>query len=77
MTLAPLAGDHQNSDDDEYTVDIVDVPNHTPGHVCWDLSCPDREDQEIIGTINQHVQDGLLTPDNASDIFKGKNVWNL
>jgi hypothetical protein len=76
MTLAPLAGDNQNSDE-EYTVDVVDIPQHTPGHMCWDPTCPCHDDPEIIGGINQHVQDGLLTPDNATDIVKGKNIWNL
>ena len=74
MTLPPLVGDN---DDDEYTVDIVDAPQHTPGHMCWDTKCPCHEDQEIIGSINEYVRDGLLTPENATDIVKGRNIRHM
>lgn len=69
--------DSNNNEGDEYTVKLVDVPQHPPGHMCWDKKCPCHEDKEIIGKINEYVQEGLLTPQNATDIVKGKNIWHM
>jgi hypothetical protein len=78
MARTPVTSANNDDDNEEvYTVELVDAPQHTPGHMCWDSTCPCHEDQEIIGQVNQHVQDGLLTPDNATDIVKGRNVWNI
>lgn len=51
----------------------VDAFNHseqTP--FCWDSTCPCKEDQEAIAIVGQHVQDGLITPQEATDFVNGK-----
>ena len=76
MKLPPVAGENHDGNV-VFPVRQVDPIQHTPGHMCWDTSCPCHEDQEIIGTINDYVQECLLTPDNASDIVKGHNVRHM
>lgn len=39
---------------------------------CYDPSCPCHEDSLLIAPIAQAVQEGLLTPDEASDFVAGK-----
>jgi len=36
--------------------------------------CPCREDQASIQQVNQYVQDGLLTPNEATRTVKGEQV---
>jgi len=39
---------------------------------CWDKTCPCHEDDEAITTVYQAVQDGLITPEEATDFVLGK-----
>jgi len=57
---------------DEYEVETVDVPQHDGSGFCWDETCPDKEDQELIGALNQAVQDGLVSTDDANRIYHGR-----
>ena len=53
----------------------IDYREHTDARpFCWDDSCPCREDQEAIAQVAQWVQDGLMTPDQATDFVKGKGI---
>ncbi len=51
----------------------VAYKEHTPEHpFCWNPSCPCHEDHEAIAAVNQAVQDGLMTPTEATDYVCGK-----
>jgi hypothetical protein len=53
----------------------VDEIKHTSNQpFCWDSSCPCHEDQELIQSVAQQVQDGLFTPDEASRFTAGKTL---
>jgi hypothetical protein len=55
-------------------IPLEDDPLHTGEHpFCFaDPACPCHEDQEAIATVNQAVQDGLMTPEEATDFVLGK-----
>jgi hypothetical protein len=53
------------------------VPCDQIGHVddtpfCWNQACDCHGDDEAIAAIYQAVQDGLLTPEEATDLVLGK-----
>lgn len=53
----------------------VDYREHTSEHpFCWNQTCPCHEDSKAISTINQAVQDGLMTPEEATDFVLGKLI---
>ncbi len=58
------------------TVDYpVEYLEHTEDHeFCYDPNCPCHEDPAAIGRLNQSVQDGLASVDDANRIYKGKTV---
>lgn len=39
---------------------------------CPDATCDCHEDDEAIAAVNQAVEDGLITPDEATDFVLGK-----
>jgi hypothetical protein len=46
--------------------------------VCADPTCPDKDDEELLAEYSQqitpYVQDGLLTPDEATRLVQGRQV---
>lgn len=53
----------------------VDYELHTPDKLfCYDQACECHEDELAIFQVSLHVQDGLLTPDEATDFVKGKGI---
>ena len=53
----------------------VDEVEHTPeSPFCYDPTCDCHEDQIEIARVAQHIQDGLITPDEATDFVTGKQV---
>lgn len=53
----------------------VDDVEHTPGKpFCWNSACPCHEDEELISEVAAHVQDDLLTPDEATDFVAGRGI---
>lgn len=51
----------------------VDYVEHTEGKpFCLDPMCPCHEDEQTIAQVNQAVQDGLITTDEATDFVLGK-----
>jgi len=53
----------------------VDYKEHTTTHpFYWNDICSCHEDSEAIATVNQAVQDGLITPQEAKDCVFGK-LW--
>ena len=61
---------------DDYFVDLnPDDELHTPEKpFCWDETCPCHEDDVLIFQVSLYVQDGLMTPDEATDFVKGKGI---
>ncbi len=53
----------------------VDYLEHTDEKpFCWNGSCPCHEDQDTIPLVAQFVQDGLLTPLEATGFVSGKGI---
>ena len=53
----------------------VDEMEHTPGKpFCWNGLCPCHEDEELISEVAEHVSNGLMTPDEATDFVAGKGI---
>jgi len=56
-------------------ISIEDDLLHTQEHpFCSNDTCPCREDQEALSTINAAVLNGLLTPDEATAFIQGRTV---
>ncbi len=56
-----------------YVIPIEGEREHTPEHpFCWHPTCLCHEDEEAIADVNQMVQDGLMTPGEATDFILGK-----
>ena len=54
-------------------IPIEDGPLHTPiNPFCYDATCSCHENQELLTQVAQHVQDGLFTPQEATDFVAGK-----
>lgn len=59
--------------DEEYEVVPIDHSFHTPAHpFCDDQTCPDKDDPELIGEVNELYQDGLISRQEATGIVQGK-----
>ncbi len=53
----------------------VDYILHEPGKsFCWDITCDCHEDHELIAEVHEFVQDGLMTPHEATDCIAGKSI---
>ncbi len=80
--VLPHTGTPATTDDDEteelgeeYYVDLVDVPIHTPEHpICDDMTCPCHEDPDNMQALGEAVQEGHVTPEEADRIYRGKHV---
>lgn len=62
-----------------YSVIMEDDPIHCdPYPFCSDPTCPDKEpanNEEAISLLNEEVIAGLLTPQEATNIVQGKQVY--
>ncbi len=62
-------------DNFSYVIPVEDGLEHTLFRpFCYDQTCYCHEDDEAIAAINQAIQDGLLTPEEATDFVLGKLV---
>ena len=53
----------------------VDYLLHTPEKpFCYDQTCACHEDELLIGEVAQHVLDGTLSNENATDFVRGKGI---
>ena len=53
----------------------VDELEHTPEKpFCWNGACPCHEDQELISEVTAHVENGLMTPEEATDFVAGRGI---
>jgi hypothetical protein len=51
----------------------VDHIEHTEENpFCYDATCDCHEDDEAIAAVYQAVQDGLITPEEATDFVLGR-----
>ena len=49
--------------------------SHSDKHpFCWDETCMCHEDQELLTRVNEAVDNGLLTADEATTLIQGKVV---
>jgi hypothetical protein len=56
-------------------IPTLDPIIHTPDRpFCYDPTCPDKEDQALIGELANAYQDGLVSADDAGLIHQGKTV---
>lgn len=75
MKLVPETGTTTEELGEEYYVEIVDVPIHTPEHpFCYDPKCPCKEDQDNIQALGDAVQEGLASVADADRIYRGQTV---
>jgi hypothetical protein len=51
-------------------VDHIEHTEESP--FCYDATCDCHEDDEAIAAIYQAVQDGLLSPEEATDFVLGR-----
>ena len=64
----------------EHTSDPIIIPMeddlvHTDDHpFCYDATCGCHESPDLIDQVAQDVADGLLTPQEASDLVAGKLI---
>jgi hypothetical protein len=56
-------------------IPVEDDILHTQSHpFCGDSTCPCHEDQELLSDVAQAVEQGLLTPYEATRFVEGKAV---
>jgi hypothetical protein len=68
MALAPYA-------DNFIPVVSVDYIEHTPDTpFCWNSACDCHEDDAAIFQVSLYVQDGLMTPNEATLFVSGKTI---
>ncbi|HET9921762.1 MAG TPA: hypothetical protein VFQ30_18115 [Ktedonobacteraceae bacterium] len=54
-------------------IPVEDDPIHTEhSPFCLDSTCDCHEDLALIQEVQQHVTDGLMTPEEATDFVLGK-----
>jgi len=79
MTLLPTTTSSGDSDDIVYVYPILegtDYRVHTPDHpFCDDVDgCPCHEDKEAIDELNGYYQEGLVSAQDADNIYRGKTL---
>lgn len=58
-----------------HTPERSDPTVHTPDHpFCYDPKCTCRDNQEAIERVQQWVNDGLMTEDEASEYISGRTL---
>lgn len=56
-------------------IPMEDDPIHTHTNpFCSDPTCPDKDDPELLAEVAQQVEDGLLTPDEATRVVQGRQL---
>ncbi|HEU5230692.1 MAG TPA: hypothetical protein VFU49_22915 [Ktedonobacteraceae bacterium] len=75
----PIASQEDENDEEYYVVAAIpyesnDYPEHNESGFCGDMAHECHENQESITGLNNAVQDGLITTDDADRIYRGKTV---
>ena len=56
-------------------IPMEDDPVHTDHDpFCSDPSCPCHEDDALLAAVSEQVEQGLLTPDEATRFVQGRQV---
>ncbi len=57
-------------------IPMEDEPRHTQQHpfCSSDPTCPCHEDPELLADVARAVEEGLLTPDEATCVVMGKTL---
>jgi hypothetical protein len=54
---------------------LVEDLEHLPEKpFCWNSACGCHEDDLLISEVARHVEDGLMTPEEATDFVAGKGI---
>ena len=62
-------------DDDYYVVPIIEGPCiHNETGFCYDMAHECHENPDSIAELDQGIQDGELTVEDANTIYRGKTV---
>lgn len=48
--------------------------DHDEQLFCSDPSCPDKEDKERVEQVGQWYQDGLVSSQDADNIYRGRTI---
>jgi hypothetical protein len=64
----------QAPDNFSYVVPIEEFEHSSEKPFCWNNACPCHEDIILISEVAQQVQDGLFTPQEATDFTQGKGI---
>ena len=69
----------QSNDEKDTSIPVIPVSGgsliHTPGNsFCYDETCGCHEDPELLAAVADAVNDGLLTPYEASLVIVGKTL---
>ena len=72
----PLTQEEGIPHTDNFTyIVLVDFHLHTPEKpFYYDEICSCHEDELLIAEVSFHVQDGLMTPNEATEFVKGKGI---
>lgn len=63
------------TDDDYYVVPVIEGPCiHNNTGFCYDIAHECHENPDSIAELNQGIQDGELTIEDANNIYRGKTV---
>ena len=61
--------------DRPFPIPTEDDPVHTDHDpFCSDPTCPCHEESHALDSLAQHVQDGLLTPEEATRFVQGRQL---
>jgi hypothetical protein len=71
-----MSGQKQSSKNDCKVVPFVwgDREHSETRPFCDDLSCPCHEDRDAIEKVNEQVQEGLLSKEDADRLYRGKLI---
>jgi hypothetical protein len=66
----------QHYGDNVIPVVPTDIPMHTADHpFCGlDPACPCYEDPDNIRALSQAIEEGLLTPEEATEVIRGRTI---
>ena len=64
----------QPPDNFTYLIFVDHVLHAAEKPFCFDSACECHEDDVLIYQVSLHVQDGLMTPDEATDFVKGRGI---
>lgn len=74
---APVPNNHieHYGDNFNFVIPTEDAPLHTPDHpFCFDPTCPCHESAELLAEVARLIEQGLMTPQEATDFVAGRTI---